>query len=75
MEQFSMRLPKDTKQRLEQLAQATGRTKAYLALDAIKKYLELEAWQICAIQEGIKDIDNGDFTDIETVKKEWDIEI
>lgn len=73
-DQFSLRLPKETKSRLEELAQATGRTKAFLALDAIEKYLDIEAWQISAIQQGIKDIDSGDTISIDSVKKDWDIE-
>lgn len=73
-DQFSLRLPKETKCRLEELAQATGRTKAFLALDAIEKYLDIEAWQIRAIQQGIKDVDNGDVTSLENVKKNWGIE-
>ena len=43
-EQFSLRLPKETKSRLEELAHATGRTKAFLAIDAIEKYLDIETW-------------------------------
>ena len=72
-EQFSLRLPKETKSRLEELAHATGRTKAFLAIDAIEKYLDIEAWQISAIQDGIKDIDNNDSVSIEDVKKDWGI--
>lgn len=72
-EQFSLRLPRETKSRLEELAHATGRTKACLAIDAIEKYLDIEAWQISAIQDGIKDIDNNDSVSIEDVKKDWGI--
>ncbi len=72
-EQFSLRLPKETKSRLEELAHATGRTKAFLAIDAIEKYLDIEAWQISAIQDGIKDIDNNESVSIEDVKKDWGI--
>ncbi|MCQ2958254.1 MAG: TraY domain-containing protein [Candidatus Gastranaerophilales bacterium] len=73
-EQFSLRLSKDTKSRLEQLAQATGRTKAFLANDAIKKYLDMEAWQISAIQTGLNDIDNNNTVDYDKIKKKWEIE-
>ena len=73
-EQFSLRLSKDTKSRLEELAKATGRTKAYLAIDAIEKYLDMEAWQISAIQQGIKDIDENNYVSIDDVKKDWGIE-
>ena len=34
----------------------------------------MEAWQICAIQQGIKDIDEGKFVSIDDVKKDWGIE-
>ena len=73
-EQFSLRLPKETKSKLEELAHATGRSKAYLAIDAIERYLDIEAWQIQAIQQGIKDIDSGEFMSVEDVKKDWGIQ-
>jgi predicted transcriptional regulator len=73
-EQFSLRLPKGTKDRLQELADATGRTKAFLAQDAIERYLEMEAWQINAIQEGIKAVDNGDVVQYNDIKHEWGIE-
>ena len=73
-DQFSLRLPKDTKNRLEELAKATGRTKAYLAIDAIEKYLDIEAWQIAAIQQSLRDVDNNETVSIEEVKKDWHIE-
>ncbi len=73
-DQFSLRLPKDTKNRLEELAKATGRTKAYLAIDAIEKYLDIEAWQIAAIQQSLRDVDNNETVSIEEVKKDWDID-
>lgn len=72
-EQFSLRLPEGTKSRLEELAAATGRTKAFLAIDAIEKYLDIESWQIRATQDGIKDIDEGKVLPIEDVKRDWGI--
>ena len=63
-EHLSLRIPAITKQRLEELANATGRTKAFLALDAIEKYLEIEAWQISAIKDTVS---------LEDVKTRWDI--
>lgn len=73
-EQFSLRLSKDTKDKLQALAEATGRTKAFLAQDAIEKYLELESWQIRAIQEGIKTADEGKVVPYEVIKQEWGLE-
>ena len=73
-EQFSLRLPKGMKDRLQELADATGRTKAFLAQDAIERYLELESWQIKAIQDGIKAADEGKVISYSDIKKEWGIE-
>ena len=70
-EQFSLRLPKGTKERLQELADATGRTKAFLAQDAIERYLELESWQIKAIKEGLKALDEGKVVSLENIKEEW----
>ncbi len=72
-EQFSLRLPVETKSRLEELARATGRTKAYLAIDAIERYLDLEAWQISAIQCGLQDVENEKNVSIDKVKSDWGI--
>lgn len=72
-EQFSMRMSKETKTKLEELAKATGRSKAFIALEAIEKYCDLEAWQIQAVLKGIKDMDEGRFVTLEEVKKEWGI--
>ena len=73
-EQFSLRLSKGTKERLQALAEATGRTKAFLAQDAIERYLDLESWQIQAIQKGVKSVDDGKTVSLEDIKKEWGIE-
>ena len=73
-EQFSLRLSKETKEKLQELAISTGRTKSYLAQDAIKKYLEHEAWQIQTIKEGINDVENNDVISVEEVKRNWGIE-
>ena len=73
-EHLSLRIPSNTKQRLEELANATGRTKAFLALDAIEKYLEVEAWQISAIKDGINDIQNNETHSLDEVKNHWGLE-
>ena len=70
-EQFSLRLSKDTKIKLEELAKATGRTKAFLAQNAIEKYLELETWQIDAIRQGLKDVGENNTVSLDDVKAEW----
>lgn len=51
---LSVRVPSEARDQLESLANATGRTKSYLAAEAIEYYLESQAWQIKAIEKSIK---------------------
>lgn len=71
-EQFSLRISKKTKDRLEMLAQATGRSKAFVAIEAIEKYCEMESWQISAIQKGLKQAEEGEFVLHEDIKAHWE---
>lgn len=58
---LTVRLNQDTKEKLEQLANATHRTKSFLAVEAINRYLEIEAWQIAEIEQALIEADKADF--------------
>lgn len=58
---ISVRLNDETTTQLDALAKATGRTRSFLTGQAIKDYLEREAWQIAEIEQAIKEADAGDF--------------
>lgn len=58
---LTVRLNHDTKEKLEQLAIATHRTKSFLAVEAINRYLEIEAWQIAEIEQALVEADKADF--------------
>jgi len=64
---ITVRMPESMKDQLEELARATGRQRTYLALEAIRTYLEVEAWQIARIQEAIGRADSGEFATDEQV--------
>lgn len=65
---MSMRLPAPLSEKLGQLADATGRTKSYLAVQAIQDFVDREAWQIAEIEQALREADAGDFaTDAEMV--------
>lgn len=68
-ETVSVRLDRDTLQRLGVLAKATGRKRASLMTHAIEKYVENEAWQVAAIQEAVDKLEQGhaDLVDHENV--------
>ncbi|HYF98345.1 MAG TPA: CopG family transcriptional regulator [Coxiellaceae bacterium] len=50
---LSIRINAETRDELEQLANAMGRTKSFLAAEAIESYLSSQAWQIKAIEQAV----------------------
>jgi len=51
---LSIRIQSEVRDQLEELANATGRTKSFLAAEAIEHYLETHAWQVKAIEKSVK---------------------
>lgn len=58
-ETISVRLDRETLNRLSAMAKATGRTRGALMTHAIEKYVENEAWQVAAIQEAVDELERG----------------
>ena len=56
-----MRLPAELANQLGALAEATGRTKSFLAVQAIQDFVEREAWQVAEIKKALDEADAGDF--------------
>jgi len=69
---MSMRLPEDLALRLGELSKATGRTKSFLALRALRDFVERETWQVAEIQQGIEEADQGLFASEEEVQAVYD---
>jgi RHH-type transcriptional regulator, rel operon repressor / antitoxin RelB len=65
----SARLSPETAKKLELLVKATARSRSYLVAEAIVTYVEDQAWQIEAIEEGIKEADKGKFATDKEVRK------
>ena len=55
----SVRVPAALKNRLDKLAEATARSRSWLAARALQVYVENQEWQIAAIREGKKDVQAG----------------
>lgn len=58
---FTVRLPPDLKTELDRLADATNRSKSYLATKAIAEYLKRNSWQTQALQKAVEAADRGVF--------------
>lgn len=55
----SVRLPRALNKELTKLTAALDRPKSWLIEQAINDYVELQKWQIAAVEEGIREADAG----------------
>lgn len=74
MTMLSLRLPDDLSEMLGALAKATGRSKSFHAVEALREYLAREAWQVAQIEKALKEADAGDFAseaEVSAVMEKW----
>lgn len=74
MTTLTLRISDDIKQQLAVLAKATGRTKSFLAVEAIRAYLQQEAWQVAEIRQAVDEADAGDFaeeSEVQRIRCKW----
>ena len=71
-EPVTLRLNAATRKRLDRLAKATDRSRAALAAEAIRQFVEINEWQIAAIREGVREADRGQFIDHARLKAKWE---
>ena len=73
---MTVRLENDVKDRLDALAEATQRSKSFLAAEAIRSYVENNEWQIGEIQAALKEADAGDFAgdeEVNALARKWKV--
>jgi RHH-type rel operon transcriptional repressor/antitoxin RelB len=58
---LSIRVPVQLKDALGTLARATGRNRNTLAIEALRRFIAVEQWQIAEIEAGLAEADAGDF--------------
>ena len=69
---LTLRLERRLKARLDRLAKATDRSRAWLAAEAVRHYLENNEWQIAAIREGVREAERGRLVGHERLKAKWE---
>ena len=67
---FTIRVDETDKARLEALARSTGRSRSFLAAEAIAEYLAVNEWQISATRAAMDSLDRGERVAHEAVR-EW----
>jgi RHH-type transcriptional regulator, rel operon repressor / antitoxin RelB len=67
---FTVRVETAAKKRLERLAKSTGRSRSFLAAEAINAYLDINEWQVAGIKQAIASLDRGEGIPHEQVR-DW----
>jgi len=73
---MTIRLEDEVRDRLDQLAEATQRSRSFLAAEAIRAFVETNEWQIGEIRAALQEADAGDFAsdkDIVSLSRKWKV--
>ena len=73
---MTIRLEDEVRDRLDQLAEATQRSKSFLAAEAIRAFVENNEWQISEIRAALREADAGDFAsdrDVAALASKWKV--
>ena len=71
---LTVRLDRESKLALAELAESMDRSKSYLASEAVREFIDVRRWQIAEIRAGIKEANAGNFEDpgkVEDFFKKW----
>lgn len=58
---LNVRLPEHLHAQLTELTRVTGRTKSFLAIEALEAYISYQSWQIAEVQAGMEEANRGEF--------------
>ena len=73
---MTVRLEDDVKERLDVLAEATHRSKSFLAAEAIRVFVASNEWQVAEIRSALKEADAGDFAsdkEVAALARKWKV--
>ena len=69
MTAFTIRVPDEVGERLNQIAQKLDRSRSYMAAQAIEDFVSREEWQLAEIEAGIAEADRGEFASDDDVAR------
>jgi RHH-type transcriptional regulator, rel operon repressor / antitoxin RelB len=67
---LTVRVRADVRKRLEKLARSTGRSRSFLAAEALNAYVDMNEWQVAGIKAAANSLDRGAGVPHEEVK-DW----
>jgi RHH-type rel operon transcriptional repressor/antitoxin RelB len=65
---LNVRLPEQLHAQLTELTRVTGRSKSFLAIEALEAYISHQSWQIAEVQAGIEEANRGEFASDEQMR-------
>jgi predicted transcriptional regulator len=69
MTDFTVNLPDDIIDQLDQLARKLNRSRSDIVAQAITEYVERETWGIADIEAGIAEADRGEFASDDEINR------
>jgi predicted transcriptional regulator len=71
---ISLRISEELSNKISEIAIATGRTKSFVAVQALEDFVERESWQVSEIRKSLAEADAGDFAtdeEMKTLEEKW----
>jgi predicted transcriptional regulator len=68
----TIRMDANTLKRLDGIAQAMSRSRAWVLNQAIERYLDYEEWFVSAVNDGLREAENGDVLEHAVVTRRWE---
>ncbi len=62
------RVPRDVRDELDKLVKSTGRNRNALVEEALRRFIDIERWQLADIEAGLREADAGDFATDENME-------
>ena len=69
MTAFTIRVPDEVADRLDQIAQKLDRSRSYMAAQAIEDFVSREEWQLEEIEAGLAEAESGEFASEEELAR------
>ncbi|MCA0257566.1 MAG: CopG family ribbon-helix-helix protein [Proteobacteria bacterium] len=69
MTAFTIRVPDEVADRLDQIAQKLDRSRSYMAAQAIEDFVSREEWQLEEIEAGLAEAESGEFASDEELAR------
>ena len=68
----TIRMDSRTLKRVDSIARAMSRSRAWVINQAVRRYLDYEEWFIAAVKRGLREAETGEIVDHEVVVRRWE---